>query len=392
MVNDWPLVPIGQFLDFKNGLNKGKAFFGYGTPIVNYTDVYHHSGLHSGDIQGKVSLSSDEIKRFEVKKGDVFFTRTSETPEEVGLSAVLLDDIEDCAFSGFVLRGRPKNEMLLPEYCQYCFSTKAVRQAIISNCTYTTRALTNGRVLSAIEIPVPPKKEQKAIADALSEMEEYISSLKQLIEKKRAIRDGVTTEVVMGKTTIDGHDCRWTQVELNKLASFRKDRTHSQRRHYISTENMKQMFAGVTSYEGTEQVDGIAFYSGDTLIANIRPYLKKVWSADFCGCCSADVLALVGNDRIVPKFLYYCIANDQFINYVMKGGVKGIKMPRGDKKYIMQYPVRLPIDLNEQQMIADALTSMDEEIKALDAEHEKMIQIREGAMDDLLTGRVRLSV
>ena len=76
----------------------------------------------------------------------------------------------------------------------------------------------------------------------------------------------------------------------------------------------------------------------------------------------------------------------------MKGGVKGIKMPRGDKKYIMQYPVRLPIDLNEQQMIADALTSMDEEIKALDAEHEKMIQIREGAMDDLLTGRVRLSV
>ncbi|HQQ67717.1 MAG TPA: restriction endonuclease subunit S, partial [Candidatus Cloacimonadota bacterium] len=119
MVNDWPLVPIGQFLDFKNGLNKGKAFFGYGTPIVNYTDVYHHSGLHSGDIQGKVSLSSDEIKRFEVKKGDVFFTRTSETPEEVGLSAVLLDDIEDCAFSGFVLRGRPKNEMLLPEYCQY---------------------------------------------------------------------------------------------------------------------------------------------------------------------------------------------------------------------------------------------------------------------------------
>ena len=135
MVKDWPMVPIGDILDFKNGLNKGKEYFGYGTPIVNYTDVYHHSGLYASDVKGSVSLSKDEIKRFEVRKNDVFFTRTSETPEEVGLSAVLLEDIPNCSFSGFVLRGRPKNDILAPEYCKYCFSAKAVREKIISNCT-----------------------------------------------------------------------------------------------------------------------------------------------------------------------------------------------------------------------------------------------------------------
>ena len=78
--------------------------------------------------KGTVSLSRDEIKRFEVRKNDIFFTRTSETPEEVGLSAVLLEEIPDCVFSGFVLRGRPKNDILIPEYCKYCFSAKAVRE------------------------------------------------------------------------------------------------------------------------------------------------------------------------------------------------------------------------------------------------------------------------
>lgn len=110
MVKEWPVFNIGDILDFKNGLNKGKEFFGCGTPIVNYTDVYHNSGLKQKDIQGKVTLSKEEVRRFEVRKNDVFFTRTSETPDEVGLSAVLLEDIPDCVFSGFVLRGRPKND------------------------------------------------------------------------------------------------------------------------------------------------------------------------------------------------------------------------------------------------------------------------------------------
>ena len=128
--NNRPLEYIGNIFDFKNGLNKGKEFFGKGTPIINYTDVYSQKGLYSCQIKGKVTLTSKEIERFSAQKGDVFFTRTSETPDEVGYAAVLLDDIPNCVFSGFVLRARPKKEALLPEYCQYCFQAKAIRDAI----------------------------------------------------------------------------------------------------------------------------------------------------------------------------------------------------------------------------------------------------------------------
>lgn len=209
MVKEWDTAKIGDILDFKNGLNKGKDYFGQGTPIVNYTDVYKHRGLRLENIKGLVSLDRNEIKRYEVKKGDVFFTRTSETPEEVGIASVMLEDIEDCVFSGFVLRGRPKNDMLIPEYCKYCFSTPHVRQEIISNCTYTIRALTNGKQLSRIEIPIPEKEEQCRIAQAISDIDELIFNLEKLIIKKKNIREGAMQELLTGTA------CEFADIKID---------------------------------------------------------------------------------------------------------------------------------------------------------------------------------
>ena len=91
--------------EFKNGLNKEKKYFGEGTPIVNYTDVYKNRFLTNQLIKGKVTLTESEIERFNVKRGDVFFTRTSETQEEVGNfivpdknGVITLDEIPDPDF------------------------------------------------------------------------------------------------------------------------------------------------------------------------------------------------------------------------------------------------------------------------------------------------------
>ena len=220
MVKAWDTTLIGDFLEFKNGLNKGKEFFGHGTPIVNYTDVYQKRGLKASDIRGRVFLTADEIHRFEVRKYDVFFTRTSETPNEVGITSVLLEDINDCVFSGFVLRGRPKNDMFVPEYCKYCFSTAAVRNAIITGCTYTTRALTNGKQLSAIEISLPPKSEQEAIATALSDIDALITNLEKLIAKKKAIKQGAMQELLTGNKRLSGFIDPWAKHMVKDLGVF----------------------------------------------------------------------------------------------------------------------------------------------------------------------------
>lgn len=200
---EWVDIKVGDFLEFKNGLNKGKDFFGTGTPIVNYMDVYKNRGLIKKDIKGKVNLSLGEIKRFEVKKNDVFFTRTSETPEEVGISSVLLEDISNCVFSGFILRGRPMNKLISPKYCKFCFSTDDVRHDIIKNCTYTTRALTNGNQLSKILLHVPfDIKEQEAIAEVLTAMDEEIESLEIEKEKMMQIKEGAMDDLLTGRVRL----------------------------------------------------------------------------------------------------------------------------------------------------------------------------------------------
>lgn len=175
---------IGDLLVFKNGLNKEKKFFGQGTPIVNYTDVYHNNRLHKETLKGLVTLSESEIERYRVQRGDVFFTRTSETPEEVGIASVMLDDIKDCTFSGFLLRARPITTLLLPEYCAYCFGSYNVRQAIIKYSTFTTRALTNGTSLSRIPIPLPSLQEQSRIVSILDGFEASIKNLEAQLQAR----------------------------------------------------------------------------------------------------------------------------------------------------------------------------------------------------------------
>ena len=118
-------------------------------------------------LMGLVDVTPSEMERYSAKKGDVFFTRTSETQEEIGMTSVLVEDVENCVFSGFVLRARPKTDYLLPKFCSYFFSSRQVRKQIIQNSTFTTRALTSGPKLSRILVPIPSLAEQERIVSIL---------------------------------------------------------------------------------------------------------------------------------------------------------------------------------------------------------------------------------
>ena len=176
---------LNELFTFKNGINKEKSDFGRGTPIINYVDVYRKRGLVKEDITGLVNSNTLEQSRYKCKRGDVFFTRTSETKEEVGFPSVLLEDIENCVFSGFVLKATPTTDLLDTHYCKYCFFTYQFRKEVIKSATYTTRALTNGTSLSKISIPVPSTEKQRQIASILDTFETYISKLEQMIELRQ---------------------------------------------------------------------------------------------------------------------------------------------------------------------------------------------------------------
>ncbi len=141
---------------------------------------------------------------------------------------------------------------------------------------------------------------------------------------------------------------------------------------YISTENMLPNKGGTTqaaSLPTQEQTQ--AFMKNDVLVSNIRPYFKKIWYASFDGGCSNDVLVFRAKEGISSRFLYYVLADDTFFDYSMATS-KGTKMPRGDKKAIMEYEVpKLPYE--EQCKIAGILEVIDEKI-AVNAAINKNLQ------------------
>ena len=121
---------------------------------------------------------------------------------------------------------------------------------------------------------------------------------------------------------------------------------------------------------------------GDTLLANIRPYLKKAWLASFEGICSADVLAF-SPEKIRASFLYDIIARDCFIEYVM-GGVKGSKMPRGDKAHILEYEFAIP-KKSEQEKISAFLASIDHRIKKQREMIDVLKKYKRGLLRDIFS-------
>ena len=130
---------------------------------------------------------------------------------------------------------------------------------------------------------------------------------------------------------------------------------------YITTDNLLQNKRGRVIAEKLPTQKVTKFKKDDILIANIRPYLKKIWQADIEGGASSDVLVIRSNDLIDNNFLYYALTQDSFFEYVMKGS-KGTKMPRGDKSQIMHFVIP-DFDNDEQIKIGKLLKSIDKKIQ-----------------------------
>ena len=387
--NAWDIMHLGDIFVFKNGLNKAKHFFGTGTPIVNYMDVFELSGIRMNDISGRVNLSPQEIKNFEVRLGDVFFTRTSETVEEIGIASVMLDKPRNTVFSGFVLRARPRDDRLDDRFKQYCFALRAIRAQIVSSASYTTRALTNGRLLSAVRIAVPPKPEQIAIAQALSDVDGLIKSLEAFIAKKKAIKQATMQQLLTGKTRLPGFSGVW---ETKRLEEITDCLDHVR---IPLNETQRASMSGPYPYCGA---NGVLDYVNDfvidddvILIAEDGGYFDEYIHRPIAYRMSGKIW--VNNHAHILKaklgysqgFIYFSLVHKNILPYLASG-----TRAKLNKSEMNKIEIYLPLHNSEQEVIATVLSDLDTEIASLKRRLDKACAIKQGMMQQLLTGRIRL--
>lgn len=155
-------------------------------------------------------------------------------------------------------------------------------------------------------------------------------------------------------------------VPLKSVARYGKDKVESNSltpENYISTENLIPNRGGKTLSSYTPQSGKSSlFRKGDVLVSNIRPYFKKIWFAKLPGGCSNDVLVFKVDESIAfPKYAFYALSTDHFFDFMMAGS-NGTKMPRGNKKSILNYPIFLP-EIDKQKKIASILSAYDDLIE-----------------------------
>ena len=254
------------------------------------------------------------------------------------------------------------------------------------------------------QLPLPEKAEQEEIACTLSQFDTYIDDLAELIEKKKGIRDGALEDLISGKARIVGFSGERKEYSINDITCevITGGTPSTSRREYYggnipwlaSTEIHQKRITKPTTYItelGLQNSSAKIAPEKSVLIAlagqgktrGTAAYLTKPMALN------QSLAALVTNEKCNSEFFYYLVESMYSSLRELSSGDGG----RGglNKKLIKGVLVKIPIDVDEQEAIANILFAMDEEIRDLETELEKIIQIREGAMDDLLTGRVRLT-
>lgn len=201
----WEIKRLRYIGTTQNGISAGADYFGSGFPFVSYSDVYNNRELPK-EVGGLVKSSEQDRRQYSIKKGDVLFTRTSETVEEIGFASTCMETIENSTFAGFLIRFRPTMGLLVPGYSKYFFSAQIHRSYFVGEMNLVIRASLSQELLKKLPVLIPSVAEQKEIFEYLEEesakIDKAITLQQQQIEKLQEYKTIVISEAVTGKIKI----------------------------------------------------------------------------------------------------------------------------------------------------------------------------------------------
>lgn len=176
--------------------------------------------------------------------------------------------------------------------------------------------------------------------------------------------------------------------DISQYVSEKVDSFELNIENYVGTDNMIADMGGIELTTSIPKSGtSTKFSAGDILISNIRPYFKKIWLSDRTGGCSADVLCIRTNRTIPKEFIYATLARDDFFNYDVAGS-KGSKMPRGDKKHIMEYPIVFEFGIAEQY--SKIVKPIYEGVHENNNQNQELTQLRDWLLPMLMNGQVQV--
>ena len=350
-----------------------EAYKDAGIPIIrsqNIHDwVFQPDGLAFLDDEQAESLSN-----VEVRSNDVLLNITGDS---VARACIVPSERIPARVNQHVAIVRAGKE-INPTYLLASLQSKKTMLLSLASSGATRNALTK-RMIENLDIDLPSREIQDSIAQVLDS-----------IQYKITLNNRLNDYLANLCETIASRYCNDRNSRLRDICyqvADHVDYDNANQETYVSTESLMQNKGGRQLASSLPTTGKITRYkAGDTLISNIRPYFKKIWYAPFEGTCSGDVIVFRANDPSNAPYLHACLRQDSFFDYVMQGA-KGTKMPRGDKKQMMEFKVA-------SSCSAEDLILLDSVIKQRsdnDSEITKLQKLRDTLLPKLMSGEIDVS-
>lgn len=404
--SDWKTYPFKKFFKLipNNTLSRDKLTSSGSIGNIHYGDVLIKYGdtISEQDSIPRVREDIGFVANNLLQKNDVIIADTAEN-ETVGKVSQVGDVSIPLVGGLHTVVCRPNVETA-DGYLGCYMNSRYFHDQLLPYITGIKVSSVSKKSLNETELMIPDDiQEQEAIVSVFKDIDRHIKNITELMEKKRGIRDGALRNLIVRRTRIAGFYGEWKEYAISNITStvITGGTPSTARQEYYggnipwlsSTEIHQKRIKTPTTY-----ITGLGLQNSSAKMAPERSVLialagqgKTRGTAAYLTrpmALNQSLAALVTNEKCNPEFLYYLIESMYLPLRDLSSGDGG----RGglNKKLIKGISVTIPIDIVEQKAIADTLTAMDEEIEVLENERDKMIQIREGAMDDLLTGRIRL--
>jgi len=370
---DWEVTKVGEVANVKTGpfgssLHE-RDYVTDGTPIITVEHlgeqgVFHYNLPMVSDIDKK------RLNRYILQTNDIVFSRVG----SIDRNSLISQEENGWLFSGRLLRIRLESKHNVASFLSYNFQQESTKQRIRSVAVGQTMASLNTQILKNISISLPPTKaEQTAIATALSDADALIQSLEKLIAKKRNIKQGAMQELLRPEK------CEKVKL-LGEICEINKGQL-------ITSNDI--VFGDVPVIAGGKSP---AYYHnkpnrlGRTITISASGANAGYVAFHKTPIFASDCSTIEESDNYSIEFIFYLLCLKQKEIYATQSG--------GAQPHIHPidlYPIETPIlDIEEQQNIATILSDMDAEISALEAKLAKYKQVKQGMMQELLTGKTRL--
>lgn len=301
-------------------------------------------------IPSVANVIGTDLSKYKIIRKEQFACSLMQVSRDGKVPIAMLEEREAIMSPAYPVFEVLDTTKLLPQYLMMWFSRKEFDREASFYAVGGVRGSLTWEDFCDMTLPIPPIEQQQKIVSEYEAVTRRIRLNERIIAKLEE-----TAQALYRKMFVDGIDKEnlpkgWRMGTLGEVADYvseKRNISSFSERTYISTENMLKNKKGITfalSLPSTGK--GTVFRKEDILVSNIRPYFKKIWKATFEGCCSNDVLCLRVRKNFDSHLLYYAIERDVFFDYVMAGS-NGVKMPRGDKEWIMRYTLVIP---NEQSL------------------------------------------